>query len=104
MNETTFFKPADHFKVPACNGLHPFFKKAAAVAVAQGAGPDNTRAIHRMALHRAMEAAQDLQRLGHRLRIKIAISKYAFTQPRDLAVLMECHQASTPEFGDTKPH
>src|SRR5579859_3882152 len=104
MYETAFFKTADDLKVPAGHGLHPFFKKAAAVAVAQCAGPDNTRAVYGMALHRPMKAAQHLQRLGHRLRVEIAVAKYAFTQARNLAVLVQGNQASTPEFGDAEPH
>src|SRR6185312_9218824 len=104
MNETAFFEAANNLKVPASNSLHPFFKEAGAVAVTQGAGSNHTRALHRIALHGTMKTAQDLQRLCHRLRIKIAVSKYAFTQAGNFAVLMQGNQASTPKFGDTEPH
>jgi hypothetical protein len=51
-----------------------------------------------------MKSAQDLQRLGHCLGIKITVSKYSFAQPSNFAVLMQGDQPSAPKFGDTEPH
>src|SRR5689334_1881013 len=103
MNEAAFFQPADHFKVPAGNGLYPFLKEPRAVAVTQGAGANHARPLHGVALHRAMKTAQDFERLRHGLGFKIAVAKYAFTQARDFAVLVQDHQPSAAKFGNTEP-
>src|SRR6267142_951607 len=104
MNETAFFQAADDFKVPAGNRFHPLCKEAGAVAVTQCAGPDDTRALHCVALHGTMKTAQHLERLGHRLRIKIAIAKYTFTQAGNFAVLVQGDQAPAPKFSNTESH
>ena len=104
MNETAFFQTADNLQVPTGNGLHPFFKETRAVAVTQCAGSHNPCPFHRVALHRAMKAAQDFQRLGHGLRIEIAVTKYTFAQARDLAILMQGDQMSASKLSDTQPH
>src|ERR1041384_3539706 len=104
MNQTALFQAADNFKVPASNRFHPLCKQAGAVAVTERAGPDNTRALHRITLHCAMKTSQDLKRLGHGLRIEIAVAEYTFTQACNLAILMQRNQPSTPKFGDAEPH
>jgi hypothetical protein len=42
--------------------------------------------------------------LCHRLGIKIAVAKYAFTQASNFAVLVQGGQASAPKFGNTESH
>src|SRR5579864_638997 len=104
MNKAAFFQAADDFKVPAGNGLDPLFKETSAVAVTQGAGPNNARALHRIALHGAVKTTKDLERLSHCLGIKVAIAKHTFTQAGDFAVLMQGYKATAPKFGDAEPH
>jgi hypothetical protein len=51
-----------------------------------------------------MEAAHDFESLRHGLRVEIAVTKDAFTQARNFAVLMERNQMPTAKFGNAEPN
>ena len=89
VNQPAFFKSSNDFKVPAGGGLDPFGKEPGIVAVTQGAGADHARTLHSKTLHGAMKTAHDFKGLGHGLGIEIAVTKNAFTQPRNFTVLMQ---------------
>src|SRR5689334_14287930 len=104
MNEAAFFQPGNYFKRPAGDGLYPLLKEPRAVAVTQGACANHARPLDGVALHGAMKAAQDFERLRHGLRFKIAVAKDAFAQARDFTVLVQGHQPAATKFGDAEPH
>src|SRR6478609_3676788 len=102
VDESPFFQAADNFQVPAGNCLYPFCKEAGTVAVTQGAGAQDTRALYGITLYRTVEAAQDFECLRHGLRVKIAVTKNAFTQASDFTILVQRDKTSATQFRDTE--
>jgi len=104
VDEPPFFQAGNDIQLPTGNRFEPLAKEPGIVAVTQGAGGDNARPFHSVALHRAMKTAQHLERMRHGLGIEVAVAKNAFTQACNFAVLVQRDQPPPAQFGNAEPH
>src|SRR6266853_2577925 len=103
MDQPSFFQAADDLNGPAGDRLDPFRKEPRIITVAQSAGRNHARSLHRIALDGAMKAAQDFERMRHGLGIKISVAEDAFSQTGNLSVLMQCNQPTAAQLGYAEP-
>ena len=88
MNQARFFHTGDDFHFPPGGRPHPFEKCLGIAGIAQCAGGDHPYIVGNDLLRGAMEPAQNLHRLGHRLWSQEPRTEDSLAKTRDLAVLV----------------
>src|ERR1039457_3964358 len=103
VNDASLFQSRDDVCFPAGGAAYPIQKGAAVAGVTQSAGRDHAHPVGSIGLHGAVKASQHLQGVRHGLGIEYAVGKDAFSQARDLALVVERLQTAANGLGYLEP-
>src|SRR5713101_5357609 len=104
MDQPPLFQPADDLDLPSRGGADPVHESASITGVTQRAGGHHPHYVRSGLLRRLVEALQNFNRARHGGRGEHAVLENGFTQTRDLAVLVNGHQAVAHQARNLDAH
>ena len=100
MNQSPFLQTGDDFDLPSDCRLHPFDKGARVLGVAQRTCAHDTYLLHAKFLRGSIKTREYLDGVRHRVGSEYVVAKYGFSEPCNLAILVNHCELAPGKFSD----